>query len=241
MTGKTKIGWTDCNWNPTTGCKKISPGCAFCYADEQAQRLQRFGQEKYKNGFKFTVHPDTLNWPLTVKKPQKIFVNSMSDLGYEEMPQGFFDAVMDTMVLANWHIFQVLTKRPDNLKKLLIAWGKEIPSNVWIGVSVENADYKWRIGILRQINCETHFLSVEPQIGSCQWEPGDLEHIEWVIDGAESGPNRRPYSKDWARENRDACLTYDIAYYHKQGSHRFPGMDRELDGRTWDEFPINSE
>lgn len=237
MTGKTRIGWTDYNWNPTTGCKKISPGCLNCYADEQAERLQRFGQEKYRNGFKFTVHPDTLNYPLTIKKPGKFFVNSMSDLGFEDMPQDFFNAVMDTMVLANWHIFQILTKRPSNLKKLLDNWGKEIPDHIWIGVSVENAAYKWRISMLTQIKCKVHFLSVEPQIASCNWQKGDLDDVEWLIDGAESGAKRRPYNLDWARENRDQCLALGIAYYHKQGSHRFPGMERELDGKTWDEFP----
>lgn len=240
MTGKSAIGWTERTWNPTTGCKKISPGCKECYANVQALKLQKQDVPSYKNGFKFTEQPSRLDDPLRVKKPCMWFVNSMSDLGFEDMRQDYFNAIMDVMAKADWHIFQVLTKRPDNLRISIEMWlakthRDSLPDHIWIGVSVENADYKWRIDRLWAIPTTVHFLSIEPLIAPVG--NLDLRHIEWVICGGESGENRRPFNVDWAREVRDQCTAAKVPFFYKQGGARYPGQDRTLDGRTWDEFP----
>jgi protein gp37 len=201
----------------------------------QAERLKRFGKAKYAQGFEFKVHPKDLNWPLTQKKPERIFVNSMSDMAHEDMPQEFFNAMMDTIQLAHWHTFQILTKRPKHLIELLVAYDKPVPANVWIGVSVENPTYLWRIDLLRSIQCSVRFISFEPLLASVAG--ANLAGIQWVIVGGESGSNRRPFDLQWAREIRDLCLKRGIAFFYKQGSAFRPGQNRELDGREWNEFP----
>lgn len=229
-----KIEWTESTWNPLTGCTKISPGCKHCYAERMAKRLQAMGLEKYVNGFKLTLHSEALEEPLTWTKPQHIFVNSMSDLFHEEVPTNFVLRVFDVMRRAHWHQFQVLTKRAERLLGLdpQIRW----PGNVWMGVSVENADYTYRIDLLRRTGAAIKFLSLEPLLGPL---PNlDLRGIDWVIVGGESGPHARPMSPEWAREIRDQCLRARVPFFFKQwGGTRKKNTGRLLDDRTWDELP----
>ena len=185
---KSAIEWTESTWNPLTGCTKISPGCKHCYAERMAKRLQAMGQPNYRNGFKLTLHEHALEIPLKWKQPQMIFVNSMSDLFHEEVPSEFIQKVFDTMTRASWHTFQVLTKRSSRLFEL----DKELiwRTNIWMGVSVENMDYTFRIDHLRQTHAKTKFLSLEPLLGPLT--NLNLNGIHWVIVGGESGPGARP-------------------------------------------------
>jgi len=229
------IEWTDTTWNPTTGCSKISPGCKNCYAERMSKRLTAMGIEKYANGFEITLHKDTLSVPLTWKKPQIIFVNSMSDLFHEEIPEEFVQEVFSVMRKAHWHQFQVLTKRSERLLELAsqIDW----PENVWMGVSVENADYSFRIDHLRQTNAHIKFLSLEPLLGPLS--NLDLENIDWAIVGGESGPGARPIRKEWVTEIRDQCVAVNIPFFFKQwGGVQKKQTGRQLDGITWDEMPV---
>jgi len=222
-------------WNPVTGCTKVSPGCAHCYAERMARRLQAMGQANYRNGFRLTTHPDMLTRPLQIRKPQVVFVNSMSDLFHEDLEVSFIQAVFDVIVRAHWHIFQVLTKRSARLRELApeLPW----PENLWIGVSVENSDYIHRIDDLRAVPAAVRFLSLEPLLGPI---PGlDLTGIDWVIVGGESGPRARPMCAEWAREIRDACIAQGVPFFFKQwGGARKKAAGRMLDGRTWDEMPV---
>jgi len=228
------IEWTESTWNPLTGCTKISPGCRHCYAERMALRLQAMGQPNYANGFQLTVHEHMLELPLTWKKPQMIFVNSMSDLFHEDAPVDFVLRVFDVMRRASWHTFQVLTKRSTRLLDLnpLIDW----PANVWMGVSVENQDYTFRIDHLRQTGAPIKFLSLEPLLGPL---PSlDLHGIDWVVVGGESGPGARPISEEWVKDIRDQCLAADVAFFFKQwGGTNKKRAGRILQGRTWDDFP----
>lgn len=229
------IEWTDATWNPTTGCSKISPGCKNCYAERMSKRLMAMGVEKYANGFQVTLHKDALSIPLTWKKPQIIFVNSMSDLFHEEVPEEFVQEVFSVMEQAHWHQFQVLTKRSQQLLELAprIDW----PENVWMGVSVENADYTFRIDHLRQTNAHIKFLSLEPLLGPLS--NLDLDNIDWVIVGGESGPGARPIRKEWVTEIRDQCLAANVPFFFKQwGGVQKKQAGRELEGITWDEMPV---
>jgi protein gp37 len=232
-----KIEWTESTWNPLTGCTKVSPGCKHCYAERMARRLQAMGLEKYRNGFKLTLHPEVLEDPLHWDKPQLIFVNSMSDLFHKDVPLDFIRQIFDIMNRAHWHTFQILTKRAERLLELdpLIAW----PSNVWMGVSVENFDYIYRIHLLRQTHAAVKFLSCEPLLGPLPNLP--LEGINWVIVGGESGPKARPMDTDWVREIRDQCLAVRVPFFFKQwGGTRKKKAGRLLDGRTWDDIPANA-
>ncbi len=188
MAGKSKIEWTESTWNPVTGCTKISAGCLNCYAERLAIRLKAMGQRNYQNGFELTLHERMLDYPLKLKTPQIIFVNSMSDLFHEKIPIEYILKVFDVMKRAHWHRFQVLTKRADRLSELspILNW----TSNIWMGVTVENADVMYRINHLRQTNANVKFLSVEPLIGPLP--DLDLSGIDWVIVGGESGPSARP-------------------------------------------------
>lgn len=228
------IEWTDATWNPVTGCSKISPGCKHCYAERFSKRLQAMGVAKYSHGFQVTLHPDALLAPLLWKTPRKIFVNSMSDLFHENVPDEFVKEVFDVMRQASWHQFQVLTKRSVRLAELstYIDW----PNNVWMGVSVENSNYKYRIDHLRQTSARIKFLSLEPLLGPLG--ELDLSAIHWVIVGGESGPNARPIHKDWVVEIREQCIQAEVAFFFKQwGGKSKKQAGRELDGRTWDEWP----
>jgi len=229
------IEWTEATWNPTTGCNKISPGCKHCYAERMSKRLKAMGVSKYANEFSLTLHEDALDLPLLWKKPMRIFVNSMSDLFHEKMPAEFILKTFDVMHKAYWHQFQVLTKRSERL--LALDSQLEWPHNVWMGVSVENNDYVYRIDHLRQTHAHIKFLSLEPLLGPLQ--NLNLTNIDWVITGGESGPGARPIEEAWVLDIRDQCINARIPFFFKQwGGINKKRTGRELQGQTWDEMPI---
>jgi len=231
----TSIEWTESTWNPVTGCTKVSAGCANCYAERMARRLQAMGQRNYRNGFEVTTHARVLELPLKWRQPRRVFVNSMSDLFHEDIPDDFIRSVFDVMRRAHWHTFQVLTKRSGRLVTLgaTLDW----PTNVWAGVSVENALVLNRVDSLRLLDGPAmKFLSVEPLLGSL----GDLEldQIDWVIVGGESGPGARPMAIEWVRPIRDACQTAHVPFFFKQwGGANRKLTGRVLDGELWSESP----
>jgi protein gp37 len=234
MANRSAIEWTESTWNPITGCNKVSPGCKHCYAERMALRLQAMGQPNYANGFKLTMHDHALEIPLHWKTPQTIFVNSMSDLFHKDVPLEFIQRVFAVMHQANWHRFQVLTKRSERLLELApqLTW----TSNIWMGVSVENADYTYRIDHLRQTGAQIKFLSLEPLLGALS--NINLEGIDWVIAGGESGPGARPMNPSWVTEIRDQCLVAQVPFFFKQwGGTNKKKNGRLLEGRTWDEMP----
>lgn len=234
MATNSAIEWTESTWNPLTGCTKISPGCKHCYAERMAKRLEAMGQPNYINGFRLTVHEHVLELPLRLRKPQTIFVNSMSDLFHTDVPLDFIKRVFDVMRRADWHCFQVLTKRSDRLLELSrhLTW----PDNVWMGVSVENEKYAHRIEHLRGTGAKTKFLSLEPLLGPLP--KLSLKGIDWVIVGGESGPGARPMDKKWVIDIRDQCRKAKIPFFFKQwGGFHKKKAGRLLDGRTWDEMP----
>ena len=237
---KTAIEWTDATWNPTTGCTKVSPGCAHCYAE---RITIRFGGKAFLPGVAEVIeHPDRLAVPLHWKKPRRIFVNSMSDLFHPDVSDGFRKAVFDVMEAANWHTFQVLTKRPEEMYDWLLDNGyyqHYMPPNVWLGVSVENARWTSRIGILRDCEASVRFLSVEPLLGSVG--KLDLDGIHWVIVGGESGPKARPMNPEWAREVRDQCVAAGVPFFFKQAGAKVGHGSDLLDGQNWKEFPESRE
>jgi protein gp37 len=234
MAVKSSIEWTESTWNPSTGCDAISPGCDNCYAERLSHRLKAMGQHKYENGFTLTTHPSTLELPLQWKKPQRIFVNSMSDLFHNQVPVEYIQRVFSTMRRAHWHQFQVLTKRSGRLLALneQIDW----PPNVWMGVSVESAAYKTRIDHLQRTDAAVKFLSLEPLIADLGTL--NLEKIDWVIVGGESGPGARPIEKTWVDDIRRQCSVCDVPFFFKQwgGVHK-KRSGRTLNGRTYDEMP----
>jgi protein gp37 len=228
------IEWTESTWNPVTGCNKISPGCKYCYAERMAERLQAMGQSNYRNGFELTLQPHMLELPLQWKKPQTIFVNSMSDLFHQNVPLVYIQRVFSVMRRAHWHRFQVLTKRAQRLAALdaELDW----PPNVWMGVSVENADYAHRIEDLQRTGAHLRFLSLEPLLGPLGQL--DLRCIDWVIVGGESGPRARPIEPQWVIDIRDQCRRASVAFFFKQwGGKNKKKTGRLLEGRTWDEVP----
>jgi protein gp37 len=228
------IEWTESTWNPVTGCDKVSPGCKHCYAERMAERLRAMGQPNYRNGFELTLQPQMLELPLRWKKPQTIFVNSMSDLFHKEVPLAYIQRLFGVMLRAHWHRFQVLTKRGDRLAELSpqIDW----PPNVWMGVSVENADYIDRIDCLRDTGARVKFLSLEPLLGPMP--KLDLRRIDWVIVGGESGPGARAMDPTWVADLRDQCGRVCVPFFFKQwGGTNKKKAGRLLDGRTWDEMP----
>ncbi|MEM7034637.1 MAG: phage Gp37/Gp68 family protein [Chloroflexota bacterium] len=232
---QSSIEWTNKTWNPTTGCNKISPGCKNCYAERMSKRLKAMGTKKYVNEFEITQHEDALNIPLAWKKPQVIFVNSMSDLFHEAVSEEFIQKVFNVMEEAHWHQFQVLTKRSERLLELSphINW----PENVWMGVSVETSDYTFRIDHLRQTDAHIKFLSLEPLLGPLA--NLNLDNIDWAIVGGESGPGARPIHEKWVTEIRDQCLDANVPFFFKQwGGVQKKSAGRELEGTTWDEMPI---
>lgn len=237
MATQSRIEWTESTWNPLTGCTKISPGCKHCYAERMAKRLQAMNQPNYVNGFKLTMHEHVLEKPLEWKTPQVIFVNSMSDLFHKDVPLEFIQRVFDTMKRAHWHQFQVLTKRSERLAELspYLEW----TDNIWMGVSVENEKYTFRIDDLRKTGAKIKFLSVEPLIGPIS--KMNLKGINWVIVGGESGPGARPLEREWVVNIRDQCLKAKVPFFFKQwGGVQKKKTGRLLDGRTWDQMPINT-
>jgi protein gp37 len=235
MGDKSAIEWTDATWNPVTGCTKVSPGCKNCYAERLALRLKQMGNPRYKNGFGIMLQSDQLDLPLRWGKSRMIFVNSMSDLFHELVPDEYIKKVFGTMVKADWHIFQILTKRAERLAMLApeLPW----PPHVWQGVSVESQTYTRRVAALLKVPATVRFLSVEPLLGPIGNLP--LNGISWVIVGGESGPCYRSIKPEWVREIRKQCLAADVPFFFKQWGGRTPKSGgRILDGRTWDQMPV---
>ena len=230
----TKIEWTESTWNPVTGCTKISPGCANCYAERMAKRLQAMGQANYRKGFKLACHEHVLELPLKWKKQQTIFVNSMSDLFHREVPKTFIKKVFEVMNRASMHTFQVLTKRADRLAELSdeLTWSK----NIWMGVSIESDKYKDRIDALRYTEANVKFISFEPLIG----EVGkvNFKGIDWVIVGGESGPGARYMDPEWVTNLRDKCVKQKVPFFFKQwGGTNKKKTGRKLEGKYWNQMP----
>ncbi len=229
------IEWTESTWNPVTGCTKVSPGCKHCYAERMAKRLQAMGHASYANGFALTLQERNLELPLSWKRPQRIFVNSMSDLFHEGVPDEFILRVFDVMRRADWHCFQVLTKRSERLARMdpILKW----EPHIWMGVSVENAKYTYRIDYLRGTGAHVRFLSLEPLLGPLP--DLDLNDIDWAIVGGESGPGARPMAEEWVKDIRDQCVRSGVAFFFKQwGGTNKKKTGRLLDGCTWDEMPV---
>lgn len=236
MAQTSRIEWTECTWNPVTGCTKISSGCKNCYAHRMALRLKAMGQPNYRNGFRLTTHPHVLKTPLHWKQPRTIFVNSMSDLFHKKVPYNFIAKVFGIICQTPHHQFQILTKRSNRLLQL----SPDLPwlRNVYMGVTVESADYTFRIDHLRQISAEVKFLSLEPLLGPLP--DLDLDGIDWVIVGGESGPGARPILRQWVIEIRDRCLHKGIPFFFKQwGGINKKKTGRILEGRTWDQVPVS--
>lgn len=234
MSSGSSIEWTEDTWNPVTGCNKVGPGCKFCYAERFARRLQKMGHDKYRNGFKVTLHPELIREPYLWRRNKLVFVNSMSDLFHKDIPDDFIKAVFDTMVNTPQHTYQVLTKRPERLLELAsdLPW----PENVWMGVSVENSKYYFRIDLLRQVPAKVRFFSLEPLLGPMP--DLNLTDIHWVIVGGESGPNARPIKEEWVREIKRQCHVRHVKFFFKQwGGLNKKEAGRLLDGRTWDDMP----
>jgi len=234
MAQASSIEWTEATWNPVTGCTKISPGCAHCYAERMARRLQAMGQVRYRNGFRVTLQPDIVELPLRWKRPRMIFVNSMSDLFHKAVPTDFIVRCFEVMERAAWHTFQVLTKRPERALELAarLPW----PDNVWMGTSVECAKYTPRIDLLTQIPAVVRFLSLEPLLGPLSDLP--LVGIHWVIVGGESGARARAMEATWVGQVRDRCLAHDVPFFFKQwGGVNKKRAGRLLDGLVWDAMP----
>ncbi len=235
MSTQSTIEWTGSTWNPVTGCTKVSPGCKHCYAERMALRLQAMGQSNYADGFNLTLQPQAVDLPLRWKRPQRIFVNSMSDLFHKDVPLPFIQQVFDVMGRAHWHQFQILTKRAERLSE--IAPQLQWRPNIWMGVSVERQDYTFRIDHLRQTGAHVKFLSLEPLLGPLPRL--NLTGIDWAIVGGESGPGARPMNPDWVTNIRDQCQNADVAFFFKQwGGVNKKRTGRELDGRTWDQMPV---
>ena len=234
MGGKSNIEWTEATWNPVTGCTKISPGCKHCYAELLSMRLQAMGQRKYANGFELTLHERVLGDPLRWKRPQMIFVNSMSDLFHEDVPDAYILRVFEAMRTANHHTYQVLTKRSERVAQMsdILPWAPHI----WMGVSVESAEYTCRVDDLRESGAHVKFLSVEPLLDAIPHL--DLTDIDWVIVGSESGPGARPMDPAWVTDLRDQCRGGGVAFFFKQwGGVNKKKAGRLLEGETWDEMP----
>lgn len=234
MSHASRIEWTQTTWNPVTGCTKISPGCKFCYAERMARRLKAMGQPRYRNGFAVTLQPQALEEPYSWKKPRLVFVNSMSDLFHEKVPITYIRQVFKVMNDCPEHQFQILTKRSERLCK--VADKLEWSPNIWMGVSVENQDYTFRVDHLRHVPASIKFLSLEPLIGPIS--KLNLRGIDWVIAGGESGPYARPIKEEWVIRIRDLCLKANAKFFFKQwGGFNKKKNGRLLDNRTWDEMP----
>ena len=233
---QSSIEWTELTWNPVTGCSKVSQGCKFCYAEVMARRLKAMGLEKYRNGFNVTIHPKTLDEPYNWKKSRVVFVNSMSDLFHEEVPVEFIQDVFRVMKENPRHVFQVLTKRTEFLLEYDRAGLLEWADNIWMGTSVEDERVKHRIDTLRQTNAVTKFLSCEPLIGPLP--DMNLNGIDWVIVGGESGHHPRPMMPEWVIDIKEQCETANVPFFFKQwGGRNKKKEGRELLEQTWDDMP----
>ncbi len=238
MADGTAIEWTDATWNPVTGCTRITAGCDNCYAARFSERFRGVTNHAFENGFDLTLRPERVAQPLAWRRPRMIFVNSMSDLFHKEIPRNFIDSVFETMEAAHWHVFQVLTKRSSLMRNYLRGRYRSArsPSHMWFGVSVEDKTARTRITHLRDAPAAVRFLSIEPLIGPVG--PINLEGIQWVIAGGESGPGARPMNIEWVRDVRDQCKLQGAAFFFKQwGGLRPKSGGRSLDGREWNELP----
>lgn len=234
MADRSSIEWTDATWNPITGCTQVGPGCDHCYAMRFAERWRGIPNHPYEQGFDLRLWPERLAAPLRWRQPRRIFVNSMSDLFHRDVPDEFIRSVFDVMARADWHVFQVLTKRSQRLAKLgrTLPW----PPNIWAGVTIELDRFVWRADHLRQVPAGVRFISAEPLLGPLPRL--SLDGIHWLITGGESGPGARPCDPGWVRDLRDRCQRDGVAFFHKQwGGRTSKSGGRELDGRTWDEMP----
>ena len=254
MSDRSKIEWTDATWNPVTGCTQVSPACTNCYAERFAERFRGVPGHPYEQGFDLKLWPERLTLPLCWKQPRTIFVNSMSDLFHEEVPDDFIGQGFEVMIAAKHHIFQILTKRSERM----LAWvqsrfsadsngdGKSTwPPHIWLGVSVENQNYTWRINHLQGSPAHVRYLSLEPLLGPISLNANLLDGIQWVIAGGESGPRARPMKPEWVYHIRQQCERYQVPFFFKQwGAYDQSGRrvgkkraGRNLDGRTWDAIP----
>jgi protein gp37 len=231
---QSSIEWTEMTWNPTTGCNKLTAGCKFCYAEIMSRRLHAMGVEKYKDNFKLSIHPETLEIPYTWKKPKVVFVNSMSDLFHKDVPLEYIKKVFKVMNETPQHTYQVLTKRGD----VLAEYDKHLKwtPNIWMGVSVEDTRVVDRIDYLRKTSAQIKFLSLEPLLSAL---PNlNLKKINWVIVGGESGPKSRPMEKEWIIDIKKQCQKAKVAFFFKQwGGVRKSQTGRELNGKTYNEMP----
>jgi protein gp37 len=247
MAQSSKIEWTDATWNPVTGCTKVSPGCKNCYAERLAERWRGVPGHPYEQGFDLRLWRERLNIPLSWKRPRRVFVNSMSDLFHDLVPDDFVDRVFQTMFEAGWHQFQVLTKRPDRMATYVasrrLRWGSlaEAGPHIWLGTSVETQAYIDRAECVASVSATVRFLSCEPLLG-----PLDLRRvlgrdaINWVIVGGESGPGARPMRKSWVQDIQNQCRAARVPFFFKQwGGVRKGEAGRTLNDRTWDEFPVS--
>jgi protein gp37 len=238
MADNTSIEWTDATWNPVTGCTKISAGCDNCYAERFAERFRGVDGHPFERGFDLTLRAERLQQPMAWRSPRMIFVNSMSDLFHKQVPTAFVDRVFDTMEQANWHVFQILTKRSTRLRKYVNARyrGGQAPSHIWLGASVEDGTKKSRIRHIQETAATVRFLSLEPLIGPMG--ALDLDGIHWVIVGGESGPRARLVKPEWVRSIRDQCVAANVAFFFKQwGGLRPKSGGRRLDHREWSQWP----
>ena len=234
MADRSAIEWTQATWNPVTGCDKVSPGCAHCYAETFAERWRGIPGHAYEQGFELRLWPERLEQPVRWKRPRMIFVNSMSDLFHEDIPEQFIVDVFEVMGRARQHTFQILTKRHERLADL----GRELTwhPNVWMGVSIENRRFVHRADYLRDVDAVVRFISAEPLLGPL--EGLDLTGIDWLIAGGESGPRHRRMDIEWVRELRERCDEEEVAFFFKQwGGRTSKAGGRLLDGRTWDQMP----
>ena len=234
----TQIEWTDATWNPVTGCSKITRGCDFCYAERFSERFRGVPRHPFESGFDLTLRPLRLTQPLHWKQPRRIFVNSMSDLFHKDVPRAFIDLVFDTMEAADWHTFQVLTKRSSLMTRYLLGrYGDGLaPPHIWLGVSVEDKKNAVRVKHLRAARAAVKFISFEPLLAPVG--DVDLSGIDWAIVGGESGPRSRPMAEEWAVEIRDQCRKAKVAFFFKQwGGVRAKSGGRLLRGREWSEYP----
>ena len=234
MSRAARIEYTHSSWNPVTGCSRVSAGCLHCYAERMAKRLQGMGVPKYRNGFDVTLHPDVLDDPLSWKKPRLIFVNSMSDLFHEKIPIKYLRQIFDVMARADWHVFQVLTKRAERLAELApkLDW----PPNVWMGVTVESSKFTRRIDLLRETGAAVKWLSMEPLLTEV---PGmNLSGIDWIVVGGESGPGARPMKKEWVIDIQRQCREQKVHFFFKQwGGVNKKKTGRKLNGRVYEAMP----
>ena len=238
MTDKTAIEWTDATWNPVTGCTKISAGCDHCYAERIAERFRGVRGHPFEHGFDLTLRPERLHQPITWRRPRMIFVNSMSDLFHKSVPSAFVDAVFESMERADWHVFQLLTKRSSRMRDYVnVRYSDRLaPVHIWMGVSVEDETKLSRVRHLRDTAARVRFLSLEPLIGPI--DSLDLGGIHWVIVGGESGPGARPMRSDWVRQIRKCCVGMSVPFFFKQWGGSTPKAGgRLLDGREWNQWP----